>query len=94
MHYNSKISSYNPQTDRLDAGRPLKHGLPVKPSAMSSDDHMMMTFLGNLHLKQVTMTNLHDSQEMVTMITLRVSTRSRVAMKKRREILKEIIVDS
>jgi hypothetical protein len=25
-------------TDRLDAGRPLKHRLPVKPSAMSSGD--------------------------------------------------------
>jgi hypothetical protein len=57
---------------------------------------MMMTFLGDLHLKQleVTMTDLHDSQETVTMITLLVSTRSRVAIKKRREILKEIIVIS
>ncbi len=38
MRYNSKISSYNPPTDRLDAGRPLKHRLPVKLSAMSSGD--------------------------------------------------------
>jgi hypothetical protein len=36
--YNSKISSYNLPTDRLDAGRPLKHGLPVKPPAISTDD--------------------------------------------------------
>ena len=38
MRYNSEISSYNPPTDRQDAGRPLKHRLPVKPSAMSSVD--------------------------------------------------------
>ncbi len=38
MRYVSEISSYNPPTDRLDAGRPLKHRLPVKQSAMSSDD--------------------------------------------------------
>jgi hypothetical protein len=49
---------------------------------------MMMTVLGNLHPKQVTMTDLHHYQETVTMITLRVSTRSCVAMKKGREILK------
>jgi hypothetical protein len=55
---------------------------------------MMMTVLGNLHPNQVTMTNMHHYKETVTMITLRVSTRSRVAMKKRREILKKIIVDS
>ncbi len=29
LRYNSEISSYNPPTDRQDAGRPLKHGLPV-----------------------------------------------------------------
>jgi hypothetical protein len=38
LRYNSEISSYNPPTDRLDVGRPLKHRLPVKPSAMSSVD--------------------------------------------------------
>jgi hypothetical protein len=29
LRYNSEISSYNPPTDRQDAGRPLKHRLPV-----------------------------------------------------------------
>ncbi len=29
LRYNSEISSYNPPTDRLDVGRPLKHRLPV-----------------------------------------------------------------
>ncbi len=38
MRYNSEISSYNPPTDWLAAGRPLKHRLPVKPSAMSGGD--------------------------------------------------------
>jgi hypothetical protein len=38
LRYNSEISSYNPPTDPLDAGRPLKHRLPVKLSAMSSGD--------------------------------------------------------
>jgi hypothetical protein len=38
LRCNSEISSYNSQTDRQDAGRPLKHRLPVKPSAMSSVD--------------------------------------------------------
>jgi hypothetical protein len=38
LRYNSEISSYNQPTDRLAAGRQLKHRLPVKPSAMSSGD--------------------------------------------------------
>ncbi len=38
MRCNSEISSNNPPTNRLAAGRPLKHRLPVKPSAMSSGD--------------------------------------------------------
>jgi hypothetical protein len=29
LRYNSEISSYNPPTDRLDAGRRLKHRLPM-----------------------------------------------------------------
>jgi hypothetical protein len=29
LRYNSEISSYNQLTDRQDAGRPLKHRLPV-----------------------------------------------------------------
>ncbi len=38
MSYNSEISNYNPPTDRLAVGSPLKHRLPVKPSAMSIGD--------------------------------------------------------
>ena len=36
--YNPNNSSYNLRTTRLDAGRPLNHRLPVKPSAMSNGD--------------------------------------------------------
>ncbi len=90
MRYNSEISSYNPPTDLLDAGRPLQHRLPVEPSAMSSGDTVMVAVFWILLPKQVLMTNMANAQ--LSMTVFRVSTSCRGAMTRRMRNLKTIMV--
>ncbi len=86
LRYNSEISSYNPPTDRLAAGRPLKHRLPVKPSAV-----VMVAVFWILLPNQVMMTDMANAQQL-SMTILRVNTSCRGAMTRRMRNLKMIMV--